>query len=51
MHDALESLSREQLFDEGKRLRAGTRAHRDASGHGLCWTNGPVGATQRPRVR
>lgn len=37
MHDDLESLSREQLFDEGKRLRAGTRAHRDASGHGLCW--------------
>jgi len=33
----LEALSREQLIEEVKRLRAGIREHRDASGHDLCW--------------
>lgn len=33
----VESMSREQLIDEVKRLRAGIRAHRDCSGHDLCW--------------
>ena len=33
----LEALSREQLIEEAKRLRAGIREHRDASGHDLCW--------------
>ena len=37
MDDDLLSLTREQLIDEVKRLRAGVRAHRDASGHELCW--------------
>ncbi|HYE21465.1 MAG TPA: hypothetical protein VEA69_23660 [Tepidisphaeraceae bacterium] len=37
MDDDLEGLSREQLIAEVKRLRAGIREHRDASGHGLCW--------------
>jgi len=37
MDDDLESLDREQLIAEVKRLRAGIRAHRDASGHELCW--------------
>jgi hypothetical protein len=35
-HD-LEAMTREQLIAEAKRLRAGIRAHRDGSGHGLCW--------------
>jgi len=35
--DDLNGLSREQLLDEVKRLRAGIRAHRDSSGHELCW--------------
>lgn len=30
-------LSHEQLIAEVKRLRAGIRAHRDSSGHDLCW--------------
>ncbi|HEV7462614.1 MAG TPA: hypothetical protein VGN85_01700 [Methyloceanibacter sp.] len=30
-------MSREQLIGEVKRLRAGIRRHRDASGHDLCW--------------
>ena len=37
MDDDLLSMTREQLIDEVKRLRSGVRAHRDASGHGLCW--------------
>jgi hypothetical protein len=30
-------MSREQLIDEVKRLRAGIREHRDSRGHDLCW--------------
>lgn len=37
MDDDLSGLSREQLVDEVRRLRAGIRAHRDATGHDLCW--------------
>jgi hypothetical protein len=37
MDDDLESLSREELIAEVKRLRAGIRTHRDSSGHELCW--------------
>lgn len=37
MDDDLLALSREQLLAEVIRLRAGIRAHRDSSGHELCW--------------
>jgi hypothetical protein len=37
MDEDLRSLSREQLIAEVQRLRAGIRAHRDATGHDLCW--------------
>jgi hypothetical protein len=37
MDDDLTVMSREQLVAEVKRLRAGVRAHRDSSGHDLCW--------------
>lgn len=37
MDDDLNVLTREQLLNEVKRLRAGIRAHRDSSGHDLCW--------------
>jgi len=37
MDEDLGSLTRDQLVTEVKRLRAGIRAHRDASGHELCW--------------
>jgi hypothetical protein len=33
----LEALNRDQLVVEVKRLRAGIRAHRDSTGHDLCW--------------
>ncbi len=37
MDDDLSRLTREELIDEVKRLRAGIRAHRDSSGQDLCW--------------
>ena len=37
MDEDLGSMSRQQLVEEVKRLRAGIRAHRDSSGHDLCW--------------
>jgi hypothetical protein len=37
MDEDLEIKTREQLIAEVKRLRAGIRAHRDSSGHELCW--------------
>lgn len=37
MDEDLEELSREALIAEVKRLRTGIRAHRDSSGHELCW--------------
>jgi hypothetical protein len=37
MDDDLSTFTREQLIAEVRRLRAGIRAHRDSSGHDLCW--------------
>ena len=37
MDEDLETLSREQLIVEARRLRAGIRAHRDSTGDELCW--------------
>jgi len=37
LDEDLVSLSREQLMVEVRRMRAAIRAHRDASGHDLCW--------------
>ena len=37
MDDDLDTLSREDLVAEVKKLRAGIRAHRDSTGHDLCW--------------
>ena len=37
MDSDLNGLTRDQLVEEIKRLRAGIRAHRDSSGHDLCW--------------
>jgi hypothetical protein len=37
MDDDLESLSQERLIEEVKKLRQAIRAHRDSSGHDLCW--------------
>lgn len=37
MDEDLKLLDREALLMEVRRLRAGIRAHRDSSGHDLCW--------------
>lgn len=37
MDEDLDTLSRDALLAEVKRLRAGIRAHRDSTGHDLCW--------------
>jgi hypothetical protein len=37
MDEDLESLSRDQLITEAKKLRFAIREHRDSSGHDLCW--------------
>lgn len=33
----LDTKSRNELIEEVRRLRAGIRAHRDSTGHKLCW--------------
>jgi hypothetical protein len=37
MDDDIERMTRDQLVHEIRRLREGIRAHRDSSGHDLCW--------------
>ena len=37
MDDDLESMSREELIAEARKLRNGIRKHRDSTAHELCW--------------
>jgi hypothetical protein len=37
MDTDLDRMTREELITEVKKLRQGIRAHRDSSGHALCW--------------
>ncbi len=37
MDEDLDTLSRDDLIAEVRRLRAGIREHRDSTGHDLCW--------------
>ena len=37
MDEELNTLTRDQLIREVIRLRNGIRAHRDSTGHDLCW--------------
>lgn len=37
MDDDLQTFDRDRLIAEVKKLRAGIRAHRDSTGHDLCW--------------
>ena len=37
MDEDLESLTRDALMAEVRRLRAGIRLHRDSTGDALCW--------------
>lgn len=35
--DDLETMTRHELADEVRKLRSAIRAHRDSTGHELCW--------------
>lgn len=37
MDEDLQSMSRDALIEEVRKLRAGIRQHRDAAEHELCW--------------
>jgi hypothetical protein len=37
MDEDLERMPREELIMEARKLRQGIRAHRDSTGHELCW--------------
>ncbi|RYD95856.1 MAG: hypothetical protein EOP54_15035 [Sphingobacteriales bacterium] len=37
MDEELYAMSKDQLIEEVKKLRMGIRAHRDSTGHALCW--------------
>jgi hypothetical protein len=37
MDEDLDTMSREQLVAEVRKLRGAIRAHRDSTGHDLCW--------------
>ena len=37
MDDDVLGMSREALIEEVRKLRQGIRAHRDSTGHELCW--------------
>jgi len=37
MDEELQEMSKEQLIEEVKKLRAGIRKHRDSTGQELCW--------------
>jgi hypothetical protein len=50
MDEDLDAMDRERLIAEVKRLRAGIRAHRDASGQELCWHHPDLWALLPERV-
>jgi hypothetical protein len=50
MDEDLSTLSREQLIDEVRRLRAGIREHRDSTGQDLCWHHPELWALLPERV-
>jgi hypothetical protein len=50
MDDDLEGLDREGLINEVKGLCAGIRAHRDSSGHDLCWHHPQLWALLPERI-
>ena len=37
MDEDLQQMSKDQLIEEVKKLRAGIREHRDSTGQDLCW--------------
>src|SRR5688572_4068899 len=50
MDDDLDDMTRDQLLAEVVRLRTAVRAHRDTSGHDLCWHHPDLWGTLPERV-
>jgi hypothetical protein len=50
MDDDLETMDRDALTAEVKKLRSAIRAHRDASGHDLCWHHPAMWAMLPERI-
>jgi hypothetical protein len=50
MDEDLETMDRARLVEEVRRLRAGIRAHRDSTGHDLCWHHPALWALLPERV-
>jgi hypothetical protein len=50
MDEDLETMDRARLIDEVRTLRAGIRAHRDSTGHDLCWHHPALWALLPERV-
>lgn len=50
MDGDLDTLTRDQLVAEVRRLRQGIRTHRDATGHELCWHHPDLWALLPERV-
>lgn len=50
MDEDLDTLSREALIAEVRRLRAGIRKHRDSTGHELCWHHPDLWALLPERI-
>lgn len=50
LDDGLDSMDRDALIEEVKRLRAGIREHRDSSGMNLCWHHPKLWALLPERV-
>jgi hypothetical protein len=51
MDEDLARMGPEELIAEVKRLRAAIRAHRDSSGHDLCWHHPQLWGLLPERVR
>jgi hypothetical protein len=50
MDDDLDTLTRDELIAEVKRLRGGIREHRDSTGHELCWHHPQLWGLLRERT-
>jgi hypothetical protein len=50
MDEDLPQMSREELIEEVRRLRAGIRRHRDSSGQDLCWHHPQLWGLRPERV-
>lgn len=51
MDEDLQQMSKDQLIEEVKKLRAGIREHRDSTGQDLCWHHPKLWVTSSRKNR